>query len=148
MDALFYLLKPFDYAEFLEAANKGRVYFEALDFRSVTQEYDKNEQFLFVKADYKTLKIELDHILYIESIKDYVKIHLKDKIEPIISLSTLKGVEEKLPQNEFIRVHRSFIVAINKIDAIGRNSIHIGALEIPVGELYKETFKQLAQQWG
>ncbi|GAA4794261.1 LytTR family DNA-binding domain-containing protein [Olivibacter ginsenosidimutans] len=148
VDALFYLLKPFDYAEFLEAANKGKLYFETLNSRLTTQDQAKNERFLFVKADYKLIRIELEHILYVESIKDYVKIHLKDKADPIVSLSTLKGIEEKLPENEFIRIHRSFIVAVNQIDAIGRNSIHIGKLEIPVGDLYKDTFKQLIQKWG
>lgn len=148
VDALFYLLKPFDYSEFLQAANKGRIYFESLKTQQLSRDTTGADHFLFVKSDYKLIRIDLNDIIYIESIKDYIKIHLQDKQGPIVSLSTLKGIEEKLPQEGFIRIHRSFIVATNKIAAIGRNSIHIGTLDIPVGDLYKETFKQLIQKWG
>jgi two-component system, LytTR family, response regulator LytT len=147
VDALFYLLKPFNYNEFLQAVNKGLHYFESLDEQPAMKERAR-EKYLFVKSDYKLIRIDLDRIVYIESIKDYIKIHVKDAEQPIVSLSTLKAVEEKLPVHEFLRIHRSFIVGIDKIDAIGRNSLHIGGTEIPVGDLYKEQFKRLIEKWG
>lgn len=147
VDALFYLLKPFNYNEFLQAVNKGLHYFESLDEQPAMKERTR-EKYLFVKSDYKLIRIDLDRIVYIESIKDYIKIHVKDAEQPIVSLSTLKAVEEKLPVHEFLRIHRSFIVGIDKIDAIGRNSLHIGGTEIPVGDLYKEQFKRLIEKWG
>lgn len=147
VDALFYLLKPFNYNEFLQAVNKGLHHFESLGEQPATKEKAR-EKYLFVKSDYKLIRIDLDRIVYIESIKDYIKIHVKDAEQPIVSLSTLKAIEEKLPVHEFLRIHRSFIIGIDKIDAIGRNSLHIGGTEIPVGDLYKEQFKRLIEKWG
>jgi len=147
VDALYYLLKPFNYTEFLLAANKGKLYFEAME-RIASSEKPGRERYLYVKSDYKLIRIELDQIRYIESIKDYVKIHTVAQTEPIASLTTLKSIEERLPEEEFLRLHRSFIVAIQKISALGRNSVYVGNTEIPVGDLYKESFKKLISQWG
>ncbi|HWV74692.1 MAG TPA: LytTR family DNA-binding domain-containing protein [Pseudosphingobacterium sp.] len=147
VDALYYLLKPFNYNEFLQAANKGKSYFESLEVPTSNQDKNDKDRYLFVKSDYKLVRIDLDEIAYIESIKDYVKVHLYKKEQAIISLTTLKSIEERLPETHFLRIHRSFIVAINKIDALGRNSVHIEQVEIPVGDLYKESFKKLLDQW-
>lgn len=146
VDALYYLLKPFNYNEFLQAANKAKNYFETMETLPVEQ--DKKERYLFVKSDYKVIRIDLNDITYIESIKDYVKIHLLNKEQAISSLTTLKRIEERLPEADFLRIHRSFIIAINKIDALGRNSVHVGSAEIPVGDLYRESFKKLLDQWA
>lgn len=148
VDALYYLLKPFNYSEFLQAANKGKSYFESLEDPTSNQEKNDKERYLVVKSDYKLVRIDLDEIAYVESIKDYVKIHLYEKEQATISLTTLKSIEDRLPEIDFLRIHRSFIVAINKIDALGRNSVHIGQVEIPVGDLYKESFKKLLDQWN
>lgn len=147
VDALYYLLKPFNYNEFLQAANKAKSYFESLENASV-QDIHEKERYLFVKSDYKLIRIDLNDIAYLESIKDYVKIHLIGKEQAIASLITLKSLEERLPETDFLRIHRSFIVAINKINALGRNSVYIGQIEIPVGDLYKDSFKKLLDQWG
>lgn len=152
VDALYYLLKPFNYAEFLEAATKAKAHFEQTIHLSVepTQqaEKDKPERYLFLKADYKLVRIDFDDICYIESYKDYVKIYTIKEDKPILSLNSLKAIVAKLPTNEFIRIHRSFVVAIAKIDAIGRNGVDIGARHIPVGEQYKEEFRQLLDRWS
>jgi len=147
VDALYYLLKPFNYHEFLQAANKAKGYFESLEASTIDHDNQERERYLFVKSDYKMLRIDLNDIAYIESIKDYVKIHLAGKGQAITTLTTLKSIEERLSAN-FLRIHRSFIVAVNKIDALGRNSVHIGSTEIPVGDLYKESFKRLLDQWA
>jgi len=148
VDALYYLLKPFNYHEFLQAANKAKSYFESLETATIDHDNHEKERYLFVKSDYKLVRIDLNDITYIESIKDYVKIHLVGKEQAITTLTTLKSIEERLSEVNFLRIHRSFIVAINKIDALGRNSVHIGSTEIPVGDLYKESFKRLLDQWA
>lgn len=142
VDALDYLLKPFGYDEFLRAATKAKNYFEEKQQDPVVE-----EPYLFVKADYRLVRIDLKDILYIESVKDYIKIHLISSPKPVMSLSTLKSIEEKLPASSFIRLHRSYIVAIHKIDSITKNAVHLGNVDITVGDQYKEAFKELLSKW-
>jgi len=148
VDALGYLLKPFGYDEFLAAAVKAKNYFELISENTSPPELEVKDNFLFVKSDYKLVRIDFDSILYIESLKDYVKIHLSTSAKPVISLSSLKAIEEKLPLAKFIRIHRSFVVSINKVDAISKNAVHIGGLDISVGDLYKDAFRDLISKWN
>ena len=145
VDALDYLLKPFSYDEFLRAATKAKNYFESNSLPSQIKAND--EDFLFIKADYKMLRVDFNNILFIESLKDYIKIHLADKSKPLMTLSSLRSIEEKLPQSKFVRLHRSYIVAVDKIDAITKSSVHIGDATITVGEQYKEVFRELMNKW-
>lgn len=144
VDALDYLLKPFGYDEFLRAASKVKKYFEVLQDNGVGE---VSENYMFVKADYKHIRVDFDAITHVESVKDYVKIHLMPPLNPVVTLSSLKSIEEKLPQTRFLRVHRSFIVAVSKVDSVSKNSVQLGAVEIPVGELYKDAFKTLLARW-
>src|SRR5690606_35829015 len=98
--------KPFNYHEFLQAANKAKGYFESLEASTIDHDNHERERYLFVKSDYKMLRIDLNDIAYIESIKDYVKIHLVGKGQAITSLNTLKSIEERLPAADFLRIHR------------------------------------------
>lgn len=145
VDALDYLLKPFSYEEFLRAATKAKNYFESS--ASILPQKINEDDFLFIKADYKMLRVDFENILFIESVKDYIKIHLADKLKPLMTLSSLRSIEEKLPPNKFIRIHRSFIVAVDKIDAITKSSVHIGDVTVTVGEQYKEIFRELMNRW-
>jgi DNA-binding LytR/AlgR family response regulator len=145
VDALDYLLKPFSYDEFLRAATKAKNHFEASNQPQAIKAAD--EDFLFIKADYKMLRVDFDNILFIESVKDYIKIHLADKPKPLMTLSSLRSIEEKLPSSKFLRIHRSFIVAVDKIDAITKSSVHIGDATITVGEQYKDVFRDLMKKW-
>jgi two-component system response regulator LytT len=145
VDALDYLLKPFSYEEFLRAATKARNYFESS--AAVAPQKANEDGFLFIKADYKMLRVDFENILFIESVKDYIKIHLADKLKPLMTLSSLRSIEEKLPPHKFIRIHRSFIVAVDKIDAITKSSVHIGDVTVTVGEQYKEVFRELMNRW-
>jgi len=147
VDALDYLLKPFGYDEFLLAATKARNYFKERTEQTAIEEAAK-DSYIFVKADYKLVRIDLESILFVESLKDYVKIHLVSSPNPISSLMSLKAIEEKLPASKFLRIHRSFIVAVNKIDTIAKNAVQIGAVEISVGDLYKDSFKELLARWN
>ncbi|MBU2930087.1 LytR/AlgR family response regulator transcription factor [Winogradskyella psychrotolerans] len=139
VEALDYLLKPFDYAEFLAAANKANTWFELVKGKrqSILSE---EKEFLFVKSEYKQLRIKLADVLYFEGLKDYIKIWLKDNPKPILTLMSLKSLEEELPATQFMRVHRSFIVSLNNIDVIERSQIIINDQRITVSEQYKPKF--------
>jgi DNA-binding LytR/AlgR family response regulator len=139
LDVLDYLLKPFNYEEFLRAAQKARDYFQLREKAEGNEKAPDEEDGLFVKAEYKLVKINFNDILYIESLKDYVKIYTgPDK--PLLSLLSLKTLEERLPPHRFMRVHRSFIVALDKITTIAGNHIVFGKVQIPISSQYKDAF--------
>ncbi|TKT89524.1 response regulator transcription factor [Dyadobacter frigoris] len=146
VNALDYLLKPFGYDAFLNAALRVKNYFELLNGNTVLPD-ESTENCMFVKADYKLVRVDFDSVLYLESVKDNVKIHLTPPLKPIITLSSLKSIEDKLPASRFLRLHRSFIISLSKVDSISKNAVHIGTTEIAVGELYKDAFKKLTGNW-
>lgn len=137
VDALDYLLKPVSYPEFLKSADKALKWFE---MKGNAQALQGEEDSIFVKSDYKLLKVELRKICYIEGLKDYVKIYLEDASQPIVSLISMKSLEELLPSSSFIRVHRSYIVNLDQIRMIERNRIVFGKNYIPVSDSYKDKF--------
>jgi DNA-binding LytR/AlgR family response regulator len=139
VEALDYLLKPFDYAEFLAAANKANTWFSLVRNKQKTVVSDEKE-FLFVKSEYKQLRIKLADVLYFEGLKDYIKIWLKDNPKPILTLMSLKSLEEELPETQFMRVHRSFIVSLKNIEVVERSQIIINKQRISVSEQYKPKF--------
>lgn len=143
VDALDYLLKPFNYEEFFKAANKAKNWFELLKTKPAEKE---EENSIFVKSDYKIVKIDLNDILYIEGLKDYAKFYVQDQDKPIITLMSMKSLEEKLPNNKFMRVHRSFIVHLNKVETIERNRIVFGKEYIPISDKYKEAFQKFVNE--
>jgi DNA-binding LytR/AlgR family response regulator len=153
VDALDYLLKPFNYEEFLHASNKALSYFELVNrsnsaAATTVAEPAEEEEYLFLKIEYQLVRIALNEIMYIEGLKDYVKIYLQDKEKPLLSLTSLKALEEKLPSKRFMRVHRSFIVSLNKINSITRNALQIGKVNIAVGDQYKEAFGGFLSKWN
>ncbi|WP_339786920.1 MAG: LytR/AlgR family response regulator transcription factor [Imperialibacter sp.] len=137
VDAIDYLLKPFNYEEFLKSANKAREWISVTSGSS--SETDPNA--LFVKSEYKLVKIDLQKVLYIEGLKDYAKIFLLDQTRPVMTLMSLKSLEEQLPSQQFMRIHRSFIVRLDRIDLIERNKVVIGQVGITIADAYKETFQ-------
>lgn len=139
VEALDYLLKPFDYAEFLTAANKANKWFSLVKGakKAVISE---EKAFLFVKSEYKQVRIKLADVLYFEGLKDYIKIWLKDNPKPILTLMSLKSLQEELPETQFMRVHRSFIVSLKNIEIIERSQIIINKQRITVSEQYKPKF--------
>ncbi|MGI6794051.1 LytR/AlgR family response regulator transcription factor [Bacteroides sp. KG68] len=140
VNALDYLLKPVSYADFLQAANKAVQWFELL------QQPEEEIQSIFVKSDYKLVQIELNKILYIEGLKDYIKIHEEDSSKPILSLMSMKAMEDLLPSSRFMRVHRSYIVQKNKIRIIDRGRIVFGKNYIPISDSYKQSFQDFLDQ--
>jgi two-component system response regulator LytT len=156
VDALDYLLKPFNYEEFLHAAHKALAYGELLEKSNITvagapitaiAEERIEDEYLFLKIEYQLVRIALNDILYIEGLKDYVKVWLKSAEKPLLSLTSLKSLEEKLPSKRFMRVHRSFIVSLDKINSITRNALQIGKVNITVGDQYKEAFSTFLSKW-
>ena len=140
VEALDYLLKPFDYAEFLVAANKANTWFELIKGKKQQIVLSVEKEFLFVKSEYKQLRIKLADVLYFEGLKDYIKIWLKDNPKPILTLMSLKSLEEELPESQFMRVHRSFIVSLKNVETIERSQIIINKQRITVSEQYKPRF--------
>ena len=145
VNAVDYLLKPFSYEEFLRATSKALQLSE--ETSTASQVINTDDEFIFIKVEYQWIRVSLKDILYIESLKDYVRVHLTPPQKPLLSLISLKALEEKLPSSKFMRLHRSFIVSLEKITAISKNSILINKTEITVGEQYKETFKVITDKW-
>jgi len=144
VDAIDYLLKPFSYEDFLRAASKAQRLKEGgAPSRGVSH---TNEDFILFKVEYQHVKVFHRNIRYIEGLKDYVKVHLENTRKPIISLSSLKSLEERLPADQFMRIHRSYIINLNQVSAISRNAVTIGETELPVSENYRENVRQFFDQ--
>ena len=134
--ALDYLLKPISYDDFLAAANHAKKVIDTE--RQPGTERTPPIRSIFVKTEYRLQQIELDSITFIEGLKDYVKIHLDDGSDPVLSLIRMKTLQEQLPKDRFVRVQKSYIVQLSKIEAIERSHIVIGKDRIPIGETYQE----------
>ena len=139
LDVADYLLKPFTYEEFLTSVHKAERMIRS--FTRAADDVLSNNEFLFLKSDYKIKRINFQNILYIEGLKEYVKVYTMLSDKPILSLSSLKILEIKLPADKFMRVHRSFIVNLEKIETIDRSRIVFGNKYIPIGEQYKDKFQ-------
>ncbi len=140
VSALDFLLKPVRYQKFLEAAEKARQWFEMQE--AAQQNVQQEQQTLFIKADGVMQKIAMDDILYLEGMKDYVRIHRTVGRPPLLTHLTMKAAEEMLPSGRFMRVHRSYIVALDKIDAVtGNNDISVGNMLIHVSDACRESFE-------
>jgi len=149
VDAVDYLLKPFNYDEFLRAANKARLGLEISgSARSVTTLANPPEQgYLFVKVEHQLVKVAFGDVRYVEACRDYIKVFTTANDKPVMSLATLKSVEEKLPAGVFLRVHKSFIVSLAKIDMITKSSVHVGNVVITIGNQYREGLRQFIDKW-
>jgi DNA-binding LytR/AlgR family response regulator len=150
LNAIDYLLKPIPFERFLKAVNKVYEFYllrtEKREPKAEsTAEVKRTDDFIMVKSDYQSIRINLNDVAYIEGLKDYVKIHLvSDK--PVVTLNSLKNMADKLPSDLFIRVHKSYIVSINKINSIVRNRIIIGDKWIPIGENFKDVFHEILKK--
>jgi DNA-binding LytR/AlgR family response regulator len=142
IDAVDYLLKPVSFERFVKAVNKV-LYHASPVSEDEEPEVNSTNGFLYFRADRKMVKVFLDEIVYIESFKDYVKIH-RTACKPLMVKQSISTLETMLPQNEFVRIHRSFIVATNKITAFTNHDVEIGAIELPIGKLYSTNLQKLA----
>src|SRR6476620_2064896 len=143
LDVLDYLVKPVSLDRFIKACNKAK---DLHDLKIKGSDNNSNIQktdYFFVNVDYKLLKVVFADITFIEGLKDYIKIHLKSTTRPIITRLSMKSVEEQLPEADFLRIHKSYIVSVAHITAVMKNSVFIGELEIPVSDNYKDTLATL-----
>ena len=141
LEAIDYLLKPFGYSDFMKAVERVR---KQIGFEKAAnkEEISSNNEFLFLKSEYKIRRINFNDIIYIEGLKDYIKVFIQNQDKPIMSLSSMKAIEEKLPSDKFMRVHRSYIVNLERIDTVERSRIVFGKVYIPVSDQYKEAFQE------
>lgn len=137
VNALDYLLKPISYEDFLKVSNK------ALDviIKEKKEDMFATDRFIFVKSEYKLVQVKLDDILFIEGLKDYVRIYTEGN-KPLMSLMNMKKIEDALPTPEFMRAHRSYIVHMTKVKMIDRFRIVFGENYIPISDSYKDTIQQ------
>jgi len=147
LNAVDYLVKPIAFNRFLKAVNKAYELFILKQGKTGSPAIltEPHQEYLLVKADYSTVKIMLNDILYIEGLKDYVKIYRGGK--PVLTKSTMKNIEDKLPGEKFVRVHKSYIVALSRIESIENQRIIIGEKRIPVGDQYKENFNRIIDKF-
>jgi DNA-binding LytR/AlgR family response regulator len=150
VEALDYLLKPYSYEDFLAAATKAYQYFGRIGTSAPppsSASQTPSADYIFLKVEYQLVKVVLKDITHVEAYKDYVKVHLKSKNHPLLSLTSMKNMEELLPKDRFMRVHRSFIISLDHIDSISKNVIHVGDQQIAVGDLYKDQFSEFVSRW-
>lgn len=142
LQAVDYLLKPIPFDRLLQAINKYMGENSPVETTSYTELIPEKSDFIFVRSDRKMIKINFSEILFIESISDYLKIYLQDKI--VVTRETISGIEAKLPQKDFIRIHRSFLVSVVNIDSFTCEFVEIGKKQIPISRSYKqEVLKRL-----
>lgn len=134
-----YLLKPYSYSEFLSLANKVLQY-HLLFTKSISEVTKAPKDCIFVKADYRLIQIELKRIIYIEGFREYLNIYLEGENKPITTYITMHALQEMLPSEQFLRVHRSFIVQTNKIVNVDSNRVFLSKSHVPISKSYKEAF--------
>ena len=142
VNAVDYLLKPFGLDEFRRAAEKVREQYE-LRRAAAAPALREEDRTLFFKADYKVVRVDPDKILYVESMSEYLKIFVEGEAAPIVVLMSMKKMEERLKGGRFMRVHRSWLVNLDKVREVSRGRIILegGEVTIPIGDLYKDAFQ-------
>lgn len=141
LDVVDYLLKPIPFERFIKAVTKAQ------EYQSVSSpNKSMDNDYIFVKTEYKIIKINLEDILYIEALKDYIKIYTPN--QPVLTLKSLKAFESRLPKDKFIRVHRSYLVAMNKINSVERNTVMIANQPIPISEGYRDKFYDVITKYS
>jgi len=143
VDALDYLLKPIDYAAFLKSSIKAQHWFG--NKHNFKEELKSDGDFLFIKSEYKILRVKIEDIKYIEGMREYIRIHLTNE-KPIMTLLSMKSIEKQLESKNFMRVHRSYIVNLHKVSIIERSRIVLDKVYIPISEQYKDKFQQFVDK--
>ncbi|MGN6604600.1 MAG: LytR/AlgR family response regulator transcription factor [Ginsengibacter sp.] len=143
LDVTDYLVKPVSIDRFIKACNKAKELFELKAAQKNNNHSKASTEFIFVNADYSLVKINLSDIIFIEGLKDYIKIHLKSAKNPVITRMPMKTIEEQLAASQFIRIHKSYIVSVAFITSIRKSSVFVDSLELPLSDTYKENLSAL-----
>lgn len=144
--ALDYLVKPFNYTDFSVAVTKALEYF-GMSIPATSPDTTPEKQHIYFKVEYQLVKVLLEDILYIEGLKDYVKVYLDNEDKQLMTLTSLKALEDKLPPARFLRLHRSYIINLDKVKATTKTSVQINQLTIPITDQYKGVFQDFLSKW-
>lgn len=140
-----YLVKPVNLERFIKACNRAKELYE-LKGKKNTDDFAARPDYFFLNADYSQIKIVFSDIVYLENVRDYVKIYLKSIPKPLLFRTSLKAIEPELPLNKFIRIHKSYIVSIESITAIKKSGVFLKDLELPIGETFREAVQNLVRK--
>ena len=138
-----YLVKPVALERFIKACNRAK---ELYELKMSKSQSIAAADYFFLNADYSQVKIMFDDITWMEGVRDYVKIHFKNSSKPLLFRTSLKAIETELPSSKFIRIHKSYIVAIESITAVRKTSVFIKDIELPIGETYRNTVEKLVRR--
>jgi two-component system LytT family response regulator len=140
-----YLVKPVALDRFIKACNKAK---ELYELKSLKQQPPavNTKEFFFVNVDYSQVKIIFNDIIWMEGLRDYVKIYLKSTNKPLLIRSSLKAIKQEVPSSKFLRIHKSYLIAVNSITSIRKNSVFISDMELPVGETFREDVERLMRK--
>jgi two-component system LytT family response regulator len=140
-----YLVKPVALDRFIKACNKAK---ELHELKSLKQQpiAINTKEFFFVNVDYSQVKIIFNDIIWMEGVRDYVKIYLKSTNKPLLIRSSLKAIEQEVPSSKFLRIHKSYLIAVESITSIRKNSVFIKEMELPVGETFREDVERLMRK--
>jgi two-component system, LytTR family, response regulator len=142
LDVIDYLVKPVSIDRFIKACNKA---LELHELKTAQKQLTPATQtdYIFVNVEYSLVKVVLSDIIYIEGMKDYIRIHLHNSNKPIVTRMNMKAMEDQLPKERFLRIHKSYIVSIDFITSFRKNSVFLDKTELPVGEAYRESIDHL-----
>lgn len=149
LDVVDYLVKPVSLDRFVKACNKANELYQLkLKPKESAVASNSNAEYFFVNVDYSLLKVVFNDIVYIEGLKDYIKIHLKSSSKAIITRLSMKSLEEQLPGSQFVRIHKSYIVSVKHITALKKSSVFIDAIELPVSDNYRDIISTITGKSG
>lgn len=143
-DVFSFLQKPVSFENFFNTVNQAKAYLQSANKETANLTAD----YVFIKSEYRFYKVKFSEIVFCESMKDYTQVHVVNRPKPIITLQNLKTFVHKLPKDDFIRVHRSYVVSLNRIDAVSKNEVIIGQKFIPIGESYRSALFHLVHQFS
>lgn len=144
LNVVDYILKPVELSRFLQACNKAWELYQLK--KGARQATDTEPAFFFVNVEYRQVKVLFRDIIYIEGLKDYIRINLQKPAKPLLVRMSMKSVEEELPASRFIRIHKSYIVSVDSITSVRKSSVFVDQLELPVGETYQRVIEQLTKR--
>ena len=145
LDVVDYLVKPVALDRFMKACNKAKELYDLKNSKTQTPTAPAADYF-FQHVDYSMVKIMFSDILWIEGLRDYIKIHLKNSNKPLVIRNTIKSIENDLPSNKFVRIHKSFIISIDNITSIKKSSVFIKDMELPVGDTFRDVIDKLVSK--
>ncbi|GAO41941.1 LytR/AlgR family response regulator transcription factor [Flavihumibacter petaseus] len=143
LDVVDYLVKPVPLERFIAACNKA---YELYRLRNSSAADKKPATYFFVNVDYSLLKISFADVIWVEGLRDYIKIHLKSPQKPVVVRMSMRSIEDELPPSDFIRIHKSYLVAIESITAIKKSSVFMGDIELPVGDTYRDAIEAITRR--